>query len=82
MLSNLAPSDSELLFLRDVILYQVDAVPVKIHWFPSYSDLEKALVAYGFLSEFSSTAELDNAGKAFHLFSPGNGTCTAVFMYV
>lgn len=52
-------------------------MPVKIHWFPSYSDLEKALVAYGFLSELSSTAEPDNTGKAFQLFSPGNGTCMA-----
>lgn len=43
---------------------EVDAVPVKIHWFPSYCDLEKALVAYGFLSEFSSTSELDNTDSA------------------
>ncbi|KAH9660535.1 actin protein 2/3 complex subunit-like protein [Citrus sinensis] len=42
---------------------EVDAVPVKIHWFPSYSDLEKALVAYGFLSEFSSTVEPDNTDR-------------------
>ncbi|KDO60262.1 hypothetical protein CISIN_1g012734mg [Citrus sinensis] len=43
---------------------EVDAVPVKIHWFPSYSDLEKALVAYGFLSELSSTAEPVNTDSA------------------
>ncbi|KAH9700368.1 actin protein 2/3 complex subunit-like protein [Citrus sinensis] len=42
---------------------EVDAVPVKIHWFPSYSDLEKALVAYGFLSELSSTAEPVNTDR-------------------
>ncbi|XP_044504933.1 uncharacterized protein LOC123225129 isoform X2 [Mangifera indica] len=37
-----------------------DAQPLKIDWFPSYSELHKALVTYGFSSDFSSTVESVN----------------------
>ncbi|KAJ4725019.1 Actin protein 2/3 complex subunit-like protein [Melia azedarach] len=36
---------------------EIDSLPVKIDWFPSFSELNKALVAYGFSYDFSSTGK-------------------------
>ncbi|MED6160897.1 hypothetical protein PIB30_055541 [Stylosanthes scabra] len=36
---------------------EVDQLPIKIGWFPEYSDLRRALDTYGFLFEFSSSGE-------------------------
>ncbi|XLU92237.1 hypothetical protein S245_006589, partial [Arachis hypogaea] len=40
--------------------FSVDQLPVKIGWFPEYSDLRRALDPYGFLFEFSSSGEPKN----------------------
>lgn len=45
------------------MLDQVDHLPVKIDWFPEYTDLRRALDLYGFLFKFSSTAEPKNSGN-------------------
>ncbi|TXG73779.1 hypothetical protein EZV62_002358 [Acer yangbiense] len=36
---------------------KVDALPTKIDWFPSYSELNRSLSIYGFSANFSTTAE-------------------------
>lgn len=36
---------------------QVDQFPVKIDWFPQFTDLRRALDIYGFLFKFSSSAD-------------------------
>lgn len=47
-----------------IILYQVDQFPVKIDWFPEYTDLRRALDIYGFLFKFSSSAEHESLGNS------------------
>ncbi|XP_057748262.1 uncharacterized protein LOC130967426 isoform X1 [Arachis stenosperma] len=48
---------------------EVDELPVKIGWFPEYSDLRRALDPYGFLFEFSSSGEPKNLGNHVEIFS-------------
>ncbi|KAF5727473.1 hypothetical protein HS088_TW22G01166 [Tripterygium wilfordii] len=43
---------------------EVASVPIKIDWFPGYSELRRALETYGFLFSFSSTTESVDTNSA------------------
>lgn len=52
-----------------LIFNQVDLQPIKIDWFPSYSELKIALESYGFLFKLSSNTDSARSSK-FLTFIP------------